>query len=67
MARSAPKRVVQLICVETSCGRALVLDAAHAGVEALGVLADDDEVDVLGPLVLQRACRRRGRASPGAG
>ena len=35
--------------------RALVLEAAHAGVEALGVLADDDEVDVLRPLVLEGA------------
>ncbi len=55
MARSAPKRVVQWICVATSCGRALVLEAAHAGVEPLGVLAHDDEVDVLRPLVLERA------------
>ena len=35
--------------------RALVLEAAHAAVQPLGVLADDDEVDVVRALVLQRA------------
>ena len=39
----------------TSSGVPLYSEAAGAGVEALGVLADDDEVDVLGLLVLQRA------------
>ena len=32
-------------------GRALVHEAPDAAVQVLGVLADDDEVDVLGPLV----------------
>ena len=34
--------------------RALVHEAAGAAVQVFGVLADDDEVDVLGPLSLQR-------------
>ena len=35
-------------------GRASLEEAAGAGVEALGVLADDDEVDLLGSLVAER-------------
>ena len=39
--------------------RPLVLEAAHAAVQPLGVLAHDDEVDVRGALVLQRAVDAR--------
>ena len=35
-------------------GRALLEEPAHAAVHVFGVLADDDEVDVVGPLAGQR-------------
>ena len=47
--------------------RALHHDAADAGIEVAGVLADHDVVNVLRPLVLAAASPRRGRASPAAG
>ena len=39
---------------------------ADAGIFALRVLADDDEIDALGSGVAQRACDRRAAAGPGA-
>ena len=42
----------------TSCGVPLNMKAARAGVKPLGVLADDDEINVLRPLVLERAILR---------
>ena len=43
-------------------GRVLLQQAADAGIHVFGVLADDDEVDVLRALADQRASRRRERA-----
>ena len=62
-------------------GRALLQEPAHAAVHVLGVLADDDEVDVVGPLAGQRRLDageqlhrpevdvlvEAGTAAPGAG
>ena len=59
MARSAPKRVVMCTCVATSCGVPLYWKPPDAAVQPLGVLAHDDEVDVLRALVLERAVDAR--------
>ncbi len=58
---------VDLLLNRDLVGRALLEVAADADVGALGVLAQDDEIDVLRRLVLERA-EPRGRAvAPAAG
>ena len=54
MIRSTPLRVFSSSAIAISSGGALLEDAADGDVEALGVLAEDDEVDVLRRLPLER-------------
>jgi hypothetical protein len=51
----------------TSLGVPLKTNPPRAGVEPLVVLADDDEIDVLGLLVLERAEALVVEFRPGAG
>ncbi len=54
MMRSTPLRVFTSSLMATSSRRAALELAAHAHVDALGVLAEDDDVDVLRGAALER-------------
>ena len=57
MMRSTPLRVLMSSCVAISSGSSLLEDASGIGVDAFGVFAKHDEVDIFGLDSFQRAQR----------